>query len=174
MTLSSLVRKTSIPSTYWGVQIFPHVHQQGQSNQSPPWPGSTLSPPCSAILVQRDRNASRLDQEQKLPSAQGSANNALSHGATEGDGTEGFLEQLLQRRVWKRHQHTTMLYTWAIASKIMQETRHAFSSRHKEVSNAHHWQLESCSLPNIVEVTPGCQDMVHYRHLVQIKAITEA
>lgn len=50
------------------------------------------------------------DQERKLASVQGSANNG--HGAT-----EGFLEQ---QRVQKRHQHTIML-----------------SSRYKDVTNAH-------------------------------------
>lgn len=98
-----------------------------------------LSLPSSAISLQRERKASRQDPEQKFLSAQGSANNALRHSATERDGPEGFLEQTLQWRVHKRPRHTTMLYTWAIASKTTHKATHAISSRYKEMPNAHHW-----------------------------------
>lgn len=77
-----------------------------------------LPPSSSAISLQRDREASRQKLLFWILSAQGSANNTLRHGATERDGPEGFLEQTLQWMVHKGHQHTTMLYTWATASKI--------------------------------------------------------
>lgn len=91
MTLSSHGRKSRMPIMHEGLQPLPHVCQQGQPSQSPPVPSS-------ALVVQGHRESSRLDPEQKSPSAQGRANKAPSHGATQGEEAEGLLEQLLPRR----------------------------------------------------------------------------
>lgn len=85
---------------------FPHVCQQGQSSQSPQ---GQAAPPSRAMVMQRDGESSRLDQDQKSPSAQSSANNVPATGLTQGEGAEGFLEQLLPRRTWRVHQHSPVL-----------------------------------------------------------------
>lgn len=127
-------------------------------------------------VVQRDRESSRLDQEQQPPSGRGSASKAPQpRGYSTGEGW-GIPGAAVCQEGHERDMDTAL--HWATASESTQEATPAIPSRGKEVPDLHHWQLQRVLLSSRcgwVRIHPaGSQDVAHYTHLVQIKAITEA